>query len=95
MTHAARPAIAPDAEPTAVQADDALLDALGGPNPSLEPFEARFAQALQAWRREVESEPVVRLVDTDTALALIRRRSEPRGLRKLARWLRRALRGMR
>ncbi len=51
--------------PDSVQADDALLDA---PETSDEPV----AQALAAWRRDVESEPIPPLVDTDTALGIVR-----------------------
>lgn len=59
------------ADLAAVQADDALLDALRGPNPSLK-GDAWLMKALTAWRDEVDTEPLPRLVDTDTALALVR-----------------------
>ncbi|MDQ3113723.1 MAG: anti-sigma-D factor RsdA [Actinomycetota bacterium] len=64
----------------AVQADDALLNALCGPNPSPEGSDARLTQVLMAWRREVDTEPMTPLVDTDTALAVVARarRPEPR-----------------
>src|SRR5918998_6033664 len=61
----------------AVQADDALLDALRGPNPPAEGSDARLTQVLLAWRREVDSEPVTRLMDTDTALAVVARARRP------------------
>jgi hypothetical protein len=68
------------ADLAAVQADDALLDALRGPNPSPEGSDARLTQVLMAWRDEVDTEPVIQLVDTDTALAVVARarRPEPR-----------------
>ena len=68
------------ADLAAVQADDALLDALHGPNPSPEGSDARLTQVLMAWRDEVDTEPVIQLVDTDTALAVVARarRPEPR-----------------
>ena len=68
------------ADLAAVQADDALLDALCGPNPSPEGSDARLTQVLMAWRDEVDTEPVTQLVDTDTALAVVARvrRPEPR-----------------
>lgn len=54
----------------AMQADDALLDAVGtdsGFSSSDEPL----ASLLLQWRREVDAEPVGELVDTDTAMALV------------------------
>ena len=65
------------ADLAAVQADDALLDALGGLNPSPEGSDARLAQVLMAWRREVDSEPITRVMDTDTALAVVARARRP------------------
>jgi hypothetical protein len=64
----------------AVQADDALLDMLGGAGPGLGGADAELAQVLVAWRRDVETEPVGELVDTDTATAVIgaARRPAPR-----------------
>lgn len=52
----------------AVQADDALLDMLGGNGRVSDDAQARV---LVAWRRDVDSEPIGELVDTDTALAAI------------------------
>lgn len=76
-------------DPAAVQADDALLDALddGEFDEWLHRANAEFnrklatqvdvelalAKVLDAWRRDVDTEPVgAELVDTDTALAAIR-----------------------
>jgi len=64
----ARPAL--PANLAAVQADDALLDALRGPNPSPK-GDAWLMQTLMAWRDKVDAEPLPRLVDTDTALAAV------------------------
>lgn len=50
----------------AVQADDALLDALTS---ALYDDDAELARVLVAWRRDVDAEPIGELVDTDTALA--------------------------
>lgn len=61
----------------AVQADDALLDSLGGPRPVDHGSDAQLAQVLVAWRREVDSEPVEQLVDVDTALAMVARARRP------------------
>ena len=60
------------ADLAAVQADDALLDALGDdPTPS----DADVARALLAWRRDVDAAPIPCGVDVDTALAIVRARS--------------------
>jgi hypothetical protein len=60
------------ADLAAVQADDALLDALySGTAPS----DADVARVLLAWRRDVDAESIPTLVDVDTALALVRARS--------------------
>jgi len=71
----------------AVQADDALLDELfalanqaeDATSPDID-FDGVLARALFAWHREVHSEPMTRLVDVDTALAVVAhaRRPEPR-----------------
>lgn len=68
------------ADLAAVQADDALLDALGGPTPRYSPSDEALASVLLQWRREVDSEPVAELVDTDTAMELVAgaRRPAPR-----------------
>lgn len=61
----------------AVQADDALIDALGGPRPADGGPDAQLAQVLVAWRRDVDAEPVKRLVDAETALAMVARARRP------------------
>ncbi len=59
------------ADLAAMQADDALLDMIGaGHEPS--EGEDELTRVLAAWRDEVHAEPVRELVDTSTALALIR-----------------------
>jgi len=55
----------------AVQADDALLDMLGGNAAGRSQADAELARVLVAWRRDVDTEPIGQLVDTDTALAAI------------------------
>lgn len=64
----------------AVQADDALLDMLGGAGSMPGGSDADLSRVLVAWRREVDAEPVGELVDTDTAMAVISaaRRPAPR-----------------
>lgn len=61
----------------AVQADDALLDLIGraGHTPS-DPDDA-LTHILAAWRREVHAEPFAELVDTNTALEVIRAACQP------------------
>ncbi|WP_052345163.1 anti-sigma-D factor RsdA [Thermocrispum municipale] len=58
----------------AVHADDALLDALGGSDRKVadELGSAELNSLLLAWSREVDSEPMPELVDTETAVATIR-----------------------
>lgn len=59
------------ADLAAVQADDALLDMIAaGHAPS--DADDELTRVLAAWRDEVHAEPVRELVDTSTALALIR-----------------------
>lgn len=59
---------------TAVQADDALLDALSGSDPKVadELGVAELNAFLLTWSREVDSEPMPELVDVDTALWTIK-----------------------
>ncbi len=64
------------ADLAAVQADDALLDALGS-DPT--PTDHDVGRVLAAWRVEVDSEPLPRLVDVDTALAVVARAQPPVG----------------
>ncbi|MDQ2880225.1 MAG: anti-sigma-D factor RsdA [Actinomycetota bacterium] len=67
----------------AVQADDALLDLISQPGyrPSDEHDEHdELTRVLAGWRQEIDAEPFSELVDTDTAMAVIRaaRRPVPR-----------------
>jgi hypothetical protein len=60
----------------AVQADDVLLDFLGsGGTPGDASDE--LTRVLAAWRREMHAEPIRELVDTTTALAVIRAACQP------------------
>jgi len=75
----------------AVRADDALLDALGGGHPELNPALAghELSALLLSWRRDVDSEPFGELVDTETAAETVLRarrdaRRRPRLLVPLA-----------
>lgn len=69
------------ADLAAVQADDALLDMIGaGHAPSDAADE--LTRVLAAWRHEVHAEPVKELVDTSTALALIRAAARRPALRR-------------
>jgi Anti-sigma-D factor RsdA to sigma factor binding region len=64
------------ADLTAIQADDALLDILGTGG-TLGDSSDELTRVLVAWRREVDAEPVGELVDTDTAMAVIRAARQP------------------
>ena len=57
----------------AVQADDALLDDLT----SALADDATLAAVLVAWRRDIDSEPIGVLMDTDKAVAVIEANREP------------------
>ncbi len=59
------------ADLAAIQADDALLDALSGSPPTFPPADEPLANVLLQWRREVDAEPIPELVDTDTAMKLV------------------------
>jgi hypothetical protein len=61
------------ADLTAVQADDALLDALGGSDPALADGlgDHELNALLVAWRRDIDSEPLAELVDVDTAVRTV------------------------
>ncbi|WP_328613637.1 anti-sigma-D factor RsdA [Amycolatopsis sp. NBC_00355] len=61
------------ADLTAVQADDALLDALGGSDPALADGlgDQELNALLVAWRRDIDSEPLAELVDVDTAVRTV------------------------
>lgn len=65
----------------ALQADDALLDALGGTNPEVPAHDDHRAPDLEtllvAWRREVDAAPIGDLVDVDMAVAAIADASRP------------------
>jgi hypothetical protein len=52
-----------------VQADDALLDALGGSDPKVADGlgDQELNSLLLAWRRDIDSEPFPELIDVDTA----------------------------
>jgi len=56
-----------------IQADDALLDALGGKDPERvgDLVQDDLNAMLLAWRHDVDSQAISDLVDTDTALATI------------------------
>jgi hypothetical protein len=56
---------------SAIQADDALLDALGGKDPGHALVQDDLNALLVAWRHDVDSQPIAELVDTDTAVATI------------------------
>jgi len=78
------------ADLAAVQADDALLDALySGTAPS----DADVARVLLAWRRDVDAEPIPRRMDVDTALAIVRARSRRSLARRVADAVRRLIGG--
>jgi hypothetical protein len=62
------------ADLSAVQADDALLDALGGSDPKIADGlgDQELNALLLAWRRDIDSEPLADLVDTDTAITTVK-----------------------
>jgi len=62
------------ADLSAVQADDALLDALGGSDPKVADGlgDQELNALLLAWRRDIDSEPLAELVDTETAVTALR-----------------------
>ncbi|ASR34149.1 hypothetical protein BAY61_03115 [Prauserella marina] len=57
-----------------IQADDALLDALGGPDPQVADSlgDQELNALLLAWRRDIDSEPLAELVDTPEAVITIK-----------------------
>lgn len=61
------------ADLSAVQADDALLDALGGSDPKVADGlgNQELNALLLAWRRDIDSEPLADLIDTDTAITTV------------------------
>jgi hypothetical protein len=56
----------------AVQADDALLDAIGGGRVVVSAEDEELTRMLVGWRREVDAAPIPELVDHGTALATVR-----------------------
>ncbi|HET9254784.1 MAG TPA: anti-sigma-D factor RsdA, partial [Pseudonocardiaceae bacterium] len=60
------------ADLAAVQADDALLDMIGGGGYIPSDADDELTRVLAEWRREVHAEPVREIVDTTTAMAVIR-----------------------
>ncbi|NIH82613.1 anti-sigma-D factor RsdA [Amycolatopsis viridis] len=63
-----------EADLTAIRADDALLDALGGSDPGIadDLGDQELNALLLSWRRDIDSEPLAELIDTDTAVTTIR-----------------------
>jgi hypothetical protein len=63
-----------EADLSAVHADDALLDALGGSDPKIadDLGDQELNALLLAWRRDIDSEPLAELVDTDTAVTTVK-----------------------
>jgi hypothetical protein len=73
--HAGHPNGDPYEMPTdlaALQADDALLDLIGSGAHIPSDADDELTRVLSAWRREVHAEPVRPLVDTGTAISVIR-----------------------
>ncbi|GAB3379980.1 anti-sigma-D factor RsdA [Amycolatopsis echigonensis] len=78
-----------DGDLTAIQADDALLDALGGTDPAVADGlgDQELNALLLAWRRDIDSEPLAELVDVDTAVTTVKtatlaRKYQSRGRRR-------------
>lgn len=71
----------------AAAADDDLLDMLGGNATDRSEADAELARVLVAWRRDVDTEPIGELVDTDTALAAISAARRPAALRQVPGWV--------
>ncbi|MGP4015421.1 anti-sigma-D factor RsdA [Saccharopolyspora sp. 5N708] len=67
---------------TALQSDDALLDALGGTNPDVAASTADDRPSLEAlliaWRQDIDAAPIGDLVDVDAAAAAIAAGIRPR-----------------
>lgn len=60
------------ADLAALQADDALLDMIGSGGHVSSDSDDELTRLLAAWRREVHAEPVKDVVDTSTAMSVIR-----------------------
>ncbi|QUH05083.1 hypothetical protein HUO13_33765 [Saccharopolyspora erythraea] len=63
-----------------LQADDALLDMLGGTNPDVPAAggDPTLDALLVAWRQDIDAAPIGELVDVDTAVATIAEARRPR-----------------
>lgn len=63
-----------EADLSAINGDDALLDALGGSDPKVADNlgDQELNALLLAWRRDIDSEPLAELVDTDTAVTTVK-----------------------
>ena len=68
-----------------IQADDALLDALGGTDPCVDGqlADQELSTLLLSWRRDVDGEPFDELVDVDTAASVIAAARAPRRRHRL------------
>jgi hypothetical protein len=65
------------ADLAAVQADDTLLDLIGRAGYAPSDAHDELTRVLAGWRQEMDAEPFSELVDTDTALAVIRAARQP------------------
>ncbi|GHE96063.1 hypothetical protein GCM10017786_30760 [Amycolatopsis deserti] len=63
-----------EADLTAIRADDGLLDSLGGSDPGIadDLGDQELNALLLSWRRDIDSEPLAELIDTDTAVTTIK-----------------------
>jgi len=63
-----------EADLTAIRADDGLLDSLGGSDPGIadDLGDQELNALLLSWRRDIDSEPMAELVDTDTAVTTVK-----------------------
>ncbi|SHE41062.1 anti-sigma-D factor RsdA [Streptoalloteichus hindustanus] len=77
--------VADFADLSLIQADDALLDALGGTDPAVDGqlADQELSTLLLSWRRDVDGEPFDELVDVDTAAAVIAAARAPRRRHRL------------
>lgn len=76
---------------SALQADDALLDAIGSGDSDVEtasPMSSNQVETLLvSWRREMDAEPIGELVDTDTAVQTVNEAAEQQRRRRRHRFL--------